>query len=59
MTKEEIDKMDYEQMLRKWRFAPSGDPTFTDTEMYEYFRKRMQGLKEKCDHVEISKRVGW
>jgi hypothetical protein len=59
MTRDEIDKMDYEQMLRRWRFTPSGDPTFADSVLFEHFKQRMSELKEKCDHVAISKRIGF
>ena len=60
-TKATIDGMDYEGMLRRWRFAPAGDPMFQG-EPGEYFLARMvkmEGELPKGEHVLISKRVGW
>lgn len=53
-----IDGMDYEEMLRRWRFTPSGSPFFQG-ELGEYFKKRMLLLKSFVDHDEISKKIGW
>ena len=53
-----IDKMSYEEMLRKWRFTPSGSPFF-EGELGQYFKKRMLLLRNFVDHEEISKKVGW
>lgn len=52
----EIDLMSQEEMCRRWRFAPAGDPMFQG-EVGEYFKKR---LEEKGGFTpEISKRIGW
>jgi zona occludens toxin (predicted ATPase) len=59
--KEIIDKMDYETMLGKWRYAPVGDPMFTG-EVGDYFTKRMrefQDQKTDVEKVTASKNVGW
>ena len=61
MTKETIDSATYEQLLRAWRFAPVGDPTFQG-EMGEYFSRAF--IKAKTQHtneerVAISKKIGW
>lgn len=65
MTKEElihwIDSASYEELLRKWRFAPAGDPFFRN-EVGVYYcsvlhRKREEIGPEK--HAAVSKRVGW
>lgn len=57
-VRDTIDAMDYESMLRKWRFAPVGDAMFSG-ESGDYYRKVMLEKKVLCDHVEVSKRVGW
>jgi hypothetical protein len=57
-NKNYIDSLDYEEMLRKWRFAGAGDELFCG-ETGDYFSKRMKKLKSQCDHVAISKKVGW
>ena len=56
--KAEIDAMSYEQMLRKWRFAPLGDPAFQG-ERGAYFSETMHAKKKFVDHVQASKNVGW
>ena len=59
--KETIDEMDYESMLRKWRFSPSGYYLFQG-EVGDYYAKVMQEKRDKLSpehQVEISKRVGW
>lgn len=56
-NKEIIDNMDYEQLLRQWRFSPSGDP-WIQGETGEYWSKRMKELKGP-DHTSISKKIGW
>jgi len=58
-NKAEIDAMSYEQLLRKWRFAPAGDELFK-SETGAYWGKRMAELRDKgVDHVGASKRIGW
>jgi len=54
--KSEIDKMSYYDLLKKFRFANSGDPIlrneyFIDTMSYKRFQERNPN--------EISKMVGW
>jgi hypothetical protein len=56
-----IDDMPYEEMLRKWRFAPLSDTMFVG-ETGAYFSKVMKDKKEKLGqsaHVAASKRIGW
>ena len=54
--KAKIDAMSQEELCKKWRFAPIGDPMFQGEEG-EYFKKR---LEEKGGFTsEISKRLGW
>lgn len=54
--KAEIDAMSQEELCKKWRFAPAGDPMFKD-EAGKYFADR---LEEKGGFSpEISKRLGW
>jgi hypothetical protein len=45
-NKKYIDSMSYEELLRIWRFAPTGSEWF-QTETGEYWSKRMQDLKSK------------
>lgn len=57
-NKAHIDAMSYEQLLRNWRFAPSGDVWFRG-ETGKYWGERMKELREKCaDPVAVSKRLG-
>ena len=54
-----IDSLSYEEMLRRWRFAPVGDPIFQG-EAGDYFAARMAELRAQgSDHVGASKRIGW
>ena len=56
-----IEKMSYEQMLKKHRFAPSGDPMFEGDSGW-LFSKNMEIKKMELSHderVRISKKVGW
>ena len=65
MTEEEmitwIDDADYEQLLRKWRFAPAGDPFFQGLVGQHY----SEAMARKRDEVgceaaaAASKRIGW
>jgi len=58
-NKKTIDSMSYEQLLRRWRFAPAGDPWFQG-ETGDYWAERMKVLRRKgADHVKTSKRIGW
>jgi len=57
-----IDNMSYEDLLRKWRFASSGDPWFQG-ETGNYWGSRMNELRDSPGgqekHVAISKAIGW
>jgi len=56
-----IDEATYESLLRKWRFAKSGDPWFQGA-IGEYYRDRMFKLREEignAEHVATSKAIGW
>jgi hypothetical protein len=60
-TKKEIDDMPYEAMLRRWRFAPIGDPMFTG-EVGEYYSEVMATKRNQVgnkEHVAASKHIGW
>ena len=59
--KKQIDEMDYESMLRLWRFAPSGHLMFQD-ETGDYYSKVMKQKANDISDVErvaASKAVGW
>lgn len=59
-NKDYIDNLSFESLLSRWRFAPAGDPWFTD-ETGEYWSKRMM-LKRGAENdggVSVSKSVGW
>jgi len=58
--KQQIDAMDYEDMLRLWRLSPVGNPLFRGT-TGDYFITRMGVLRNSpgTDHVATSKRIGW
>lgn len=54
-----IDAMSYDELLRRWRFSPIGDPFFQG-ETGDYFKKRFEELRNSgIDTVAASKRVGW
>lgn len=56
--KKVIDNMSHEEMARKWRFAPAGDPFFrNDLPLFGYFNKRFDKLGGWTP--EISKKIGW
>ncbi len=58
-NKEHIDSLSYEDLLRRWRFSPAGDPWFQG-ETGKYWGVRMNELKATgIDHVGISKKIGW
>jgi hypothetical protein len=53
-----IDSLDYEELLRKWRFSPLGSEWFQgDTGMY--WSQRMATMRPNVDHVAISQKIGW
>lgn len=54
--KQRIDAMTREEMARKWRFAPPGDPMF-EGDTGEYFNKRFGQLGGFS--TVISKDIGW
>ncbi len=59
--KAKIDAMSYEQLLRRWRFAPIGDQMFQD-ESGDYFKQRMAEVRATVGdaaHVSASKAIGW
>jgi hypothetical protein len=54
--KAQIDVMSREEMARRWRFAPVGDPMFQG-EVGDYFTERFKKLGGFSP--EISKKIGW
>jgi len=64
MTKEEmkkwIDNANYTELLRKWRFAPSGDPFFRG-EIGDYYKAAITTKRREISnsqHVAASKAIG-
>lgn len=59
-NKAKIDDLDYEQLLSRWRFAPSGDPWFQG-ETGHYWSKRMAEKRDADPGgaVQASKNIGW
>jgi len=56
-----IDKATYEQLMAKWRFAPSGD-LFFQGELGEYYRAKLDEKRKLLSNIElvkISKQIGW
>jgi len=56
-----IDNASYEQLLSRWRHAPSGDPFFQG-EIGEYYSMKMKEKREEIGpegHVTASKAIGW
>ena len=56
--KESIDSATYAELLKKWRFAPSGDPMFQG-DTGEYFSLVMHRKRICVDFIQISKDIGW
>ena len=59
--KQWIEDASFEQLLRHWRNAPSGDPIF-EGEAGVYYRKTMASKRAEGGPgaaVAASKRVGW
>lgn len=57
-----IDNASYEELLRKWRFTPSGDPMFTDEPTYSHFTTMMRKRRDELGPegaAAASKAVGW
>ena len=62
MTPEEkkwIDEATYEELLRKWRYAPVGDPLFQHGGAFDYYSKVMKEkrLADPAEHVRASKAI--
>ena len=56
-----IDEAEYEDLLRKWRCAPAGDPLFIG-EVGDYYTSVMKRKREEVGadaHVRASKQIGW
>ena len=65
MTKDEmikwINEASLEDLMRKWRFAPSGDPFF-NFEVGAHFSEILTLRKDRAGQdecVRISKKIGW
>lgn len=56
-----IDNASYEELLRQWRFAPSGSIWFKGEIGKHYERVMMKKKAEIGDeqHTAISKHIGW
>ncbi len=56
-----IDTATYEELLTKWRFAPSGNPWFQG-EVGKYYGEVMSKKKKEVGdiaHTRASKKIGW
>ena len=56
-----IDSASYQQLLRRWRFAPVGDPLFQG-DTGKYFSDKLATRKAEVgqsEHVGASKAIGW
>ena len=55
-----IDNASLETLLRKWRFAPAGDPLLAN-DTGTYFSKVMFAMRDKDNAawVRASKNIGW
>lgn len=55
-----IDNASYEQLLRKWRFAPAGDPWFQG-DVGDYYAKAIATKRDADEDgaVQASKNIGW
>ena len=59
--KKEIDAMDYQSMLSRWRSAPVGSPWFQG-EVGKYYAEVMAKKRKEVGnaaHVAASKAIGW
>ena len=59
--KRQVEAMSYEELLRKWRFAPAGDPMFAG-EAGQYYLETMNRKRQALEpgqHVAASKAIGW
>jgi hypothetical protein len=59
--KEWIDSASYEDLLRHWRLAPTGDPLFQNEvgDYYAEVMKRKRNGMSSEEYTTISKRIGW
>ena len=59
--KAEIDAMDYEAMLRIWRFAVPGTAMFQGKTGHYYAKvmRQKRDLVGAAEHTAASKRIGW
>ncbi len=56
-----IDAASYQELLRKWRFEPSGSPWFAG-ELGAYYRDAMFRKRDEtspASQVAASKAIGW
>ena len=53
-----IDSQSYETLLHTWRFAPVGSIYFQGN-VGRYYAQMMEKRKHECDHVAVSKNIGW
>ena len=55
-----IDNASLEALLRRWRFAPCGDPIF-EGDAAGYYEERMESLRRENpeEWTAASKRIGW
>lgn len=58
--KAQIEGMSYVDLLRRWRFAQSGDPMFQG-DVGKYYASKMATMKavDPTGAVAASKRIGW
>ena len=56
-----IDNASYEDLLQKWRNAPSGDPFFLGKtgDYYKQVIARKRKEIGEAEHTRISKDIGW
>jgi len=58
-----IDGASYEQLLRRWRFAPNNDPMFlVNSQVFDYYKRKLAEKKAKIGSHEatsISNKIGW
>ena len=59
--KAKIDSLSYKELLREWRFAPSGSNDWLSGETGDYWGARMNELKRADPDmaVRVSKELGW
>ena len=60
-NKKYIDSLEYEELLSRWRFAPSGNPWFED-ETGDYWGGVINIKKQEVgqdEAVRTSKDIGW